>query len=492
MSDQRFIVCDQPSEDGRFPLSDDIPFDVAASVNWLYSAEATRAEVADNEHLKAVWVRSCDLVAPINLAAALKADRESLVVYLVSADKTGSVASRAQAASIDEVVGLPDFPTHLRARVQAMTAESAVTNEGAPDCPEDAMPAEFGVAPYRPSGFASDSLSDYLADTACSREGESESPLPMERFSGCGSGALSALPPSGDTACVLAVPTTTPIPVRSRAGFLLTVVSGSGGTGKSTVATLAALLGAKRGLRTVLFDADLQFGDVARLVGPCAQVSIEDVAKAMALPATVAEESFVLVRAPHSLEQSEAVAGLVGDVADLLAGHFDLVVVNTGGSWSEQHAVLLERSAATLFLIDQRASSVRACRHALELCLRCGIATGSFLFAVNRCTRHAPFSSIDVSSALSGAHVVELADGGSEIEELLGAGLAERLIEGANPLCASIARVLDELLPRASGSAPGVEAPLARVGLKGDRGALQGRGKRKGRRGRRDAVMAEG
>ena len=46
----------------------------------------------------------------------------------------------------------------------------------------------------------------------------------------------------------------------NRAGFLLTVVSGSGGAGKSTVATLAALLGARRGLRTALLDADLQFG----------------------------------------------------------------------------------------------------------------------------------------------------------------------------------------------------------------------------------------
>ena len=63
----------------------------------------------------------------------------------------------------------------------------------------------------------------------------------------------------------------------NRAGFLLTVVSGSGGAGKSTVATLAALLGARRGLRTALLDADLQFGDLAALMGDAPSVPVEEI-----------------------------------------------------------------------------------------------------------------------------------------------------------------------------------------------------------------------
>ena len=140
----------------------------------------------------------------------------------------------------------------------------------------------------------------------------------------------------------------------------------------------------------------------------------------------------------------------MGSVVDVLVASFDFVIANTGGGWDDVHLLLLERAAASLFLVDQRASSVRACRHALDLCLRCGIATGSFLLAVNRCTRHAPFTSIDVSSALDGAHVAELADGGREVEELLGAGMAQSLVEASSPLCISIEGVLDELLPLAS------------------------------------------
>ncbi|MFR8831758.1 MAG: chromosome partitioning protein ParA, partial [Eggerthella lenta] len=120
---------------------------------------------------------------------------------------------------------------------------------------------------------------------------------------------------------------------------------------------------------------------------------------------------------------------------------------NTGAAWAEQHALLLERSSKALFLIDQRPSSLRACQHALDLCARCGIATGPFLYAVNRCSKNALFTSIDVSCSLRGAHVFELKDGGGEVEELLGAGLPFDLLASRNDLCASLERVLSGVLP---------------------------------------------
>ena len=143
----------------------------------------------------------------------------------------------------------------------------------------------------------------------------------------------------------------------------------------------------------------------------------------------------------------------------------------------------------------QRSTCPHRLVHNADLCLRCGIATGSFLLAVNRCTRHAPFTSIDVSSALDGAHVAELADGGREVEELLGAGMAQSLVEASSPLCISIEGVLDELLPLASRPASaGVQAPLARIGLapKADAGLRGKQRKRKGRASRREAALAKG
>lgn len=388
------------------------------------SDAASVREKAAGGALEALWVESCEDIEPINLAAACKSDSPATEVFLVAADRTGSVVSRANAAHLDGIVRPSDLSDSLR--------EAALRLAGNGEC------------------------------------GHREEEAP----------ALTEAPSDrGD---------------KARSGFLLTVVSGSGGAGKSTVAVLAALASARRGLKTALLDADLQFGDLGELAGFCPAVSIEEVIAKPAALEEVGEAPLTLFKAPRALERSEAISESLGTVVELVCQAFDVVVVNTGGSWGEQHLQLLERSAATLFLVDQRASSVRACRHALDLCLRCGIATSSFLLAVNRCTRHAPFTSIDVSSALDGAHVVELADGGREVEELLGSGLAQDLADEANPLYASIERMLGELLFTPHQEAKGgVQVSLGRIGLKTrTEGEGSKRAKRKGRLSRRDRVLA--
>ena len=255
---------------------------------------------------------------------------------------------------------------------------------------------------------------------------------------------------------VSVAPATAPQPARcderrpgARAGFLFPVVSGSGGAGKSTVSVLSALIAQRMGYNTLLLDFDLQFGDAPALMGVQNPLAVDDV---LAVPSRLDQlrsdgRMPALLAAPRHLEDSEAVVERAPQLLDQLTARFDVVVANTGAAWAEQHALLLERSSKALFLIDQRPSSLRACQHALDLCARCGIATGPFLYAVNRCSKNALFTSIDVSCSLRGAHVFELKDGGGEVEELLGAGLPFDLLASRNDLCASLERVLSGVLP---------------------------------------------
>lgn len=231
--------------------------------------------------------------------------------------------------------------------------------------------------------------------------------------------------------------------------LVMPVVSGSGGAGKSTVSVLAALIAQRAGFKTALVDFDLQFGDVLALLGRDDALRVDE---ALAAPASLARirpdgPLPAVLGAPRRLEQGEEVASRVGELVDRLKAEFEVVVANTGSFWAEQHAALLERSAGALFLIDQRPSSLRSCRHALELCARCGIATGPFVFAVNRCSRSALYTSLDVSCALRGAHAVELAEGGRDVEELMAAGQPLELVEDGNPLCESIEDVLAGVIP---------------------------------------------
>lgn len=236
---------------------------------------------------------------------------------------------------------------------------------------------------------------------------------------------------------------------RSANAFVLPVVSGSGGAGKSSVAVLAAVMAQTWGLKTLLLDFDFQFGDAARLLGEKDALTADAAAACLdkfdrlaptrGLPAVIA--------APEKLETAEALQSQANLLLDAACTRFDAVIVNTGATWQEQHAVALERCSKTLFLVDQRASSVHAAKHALELCGRCGIATTPFVFAVNHCSKTAPLTSIDVSCALGGVTACELHEGGSEVEELLSAGQAATLIRTKNPLCESIEKALGDMLP---------------------------------------------
>lgn len=80
---------------------------------------------------------------------------------------------------------------------------------------------------------------------------------------------------------------------------------------------------------------------------------------------------------------------------------------------------------------------------------------------MNFCSKGAPLSSIDVSCALRGAEVIELADGGIEVDGALTEGRPLDLVEGRNPLCRSIDAFLEGLIPSTEGAFGHVEGSLA-------------------------------
>ena len=231
-----------------------------------------------------------------------------------------------------------------------------------------------------------------------------------------------------------------------KGAHIISVVSGSGGTGKSAIATMGALLAQKRGIKTLLLDADFQFGDLKYLLGYKETLEVGDIlTHPEQIETLLKQDSWpALLSAPAQLEYSEVAEERIGELLAYLKPHFDLIVVNTGSFWSEFHLQLLEASNGVFFVIDQRPSSVRACNHALDLCARCGIATTSFSYLLNFCSKKSLLSTLDVSCALKGATVHEVKDGGAEVGELLGAGMAHKLSRVNNLFCSSMASLLEK------------------------------------------------
>jgi len=402
---------------------------------WLApfcNAEHARQAIAQDEDIVEAWVVSNDEIAPINLAATLKADRPDLRVRLVEGEAGGSLLSRAHSASIDDVISPATF-----VRLFSETRRRAVLSIGQ-------GAGMLGVD--TPGASEADALA------------EMES---LGQPSHVAMSAETALPnaPAASAAVSEAMLIATAMDAVSST-FLMPVVSGSGGAGKSAISVLGALTAVEMGFHTLLLDCDLQFGDAAVALGDTSALSLDEVlVRPDLLERLCQAEGLAVLAAPKRLESAEYLSHEIPRLLGTVAGRFDVIVANTGSSWSEYHAVLLERASAALFLIDQRASSLRACKHALELCGRCGIATGPFRYALNRCAKGALFNTIDISCALQGQPVFELKDGGPEVEEYLGAGAAAELLGEKNDLCASMRRMLEQILPEA----PGVISVSARV-----------------------------
>lgn len=402
---------------------------------WLVvfcSGEEARRVVAQDQGIEEAWVVSTEDVEPINLAATLKSDRPELCVRLVEFEGCGSLFSRANTALIDEVA---DRGTFVRRYAEAKARLSQVVAV--------AMQAGSADAATTVDGTVAAAAPRDMPD-ATLRDGSPEE-NPAED-SGLRRLAFGLAPDDA-----LPVPVGEPLARVKVAGhaFVLPVVSGSGGAGKSSVSVVGAFIAQRMGYRTLLLDYDLQFGDAAIMAGVPNGLSID---VAMTHPDQLQsglniENGPAVLAAPSRLELAESVVRGMPALLEMLSGSFDVIIANTGAAWAEQHAVLLERSSAALFLVDQRASSVRACKHALQLCARCGIASGPFQFAVNRCAKNVPLTSADVSCALQGASVFELREGGRDVEDYLSSGAAADLLDSGNEFCASLQLVMARLLP---------------------------------------------
>ena len=435
----------------------------------LSSACEAREYVREGGEAEEVWVASSDEVDPINLAATLKQDCAEMKVCLLAWQGSGSLMSRASAAGIDEVLGYPEMAQRYASmkslwkrenprrrsvgnpRGSAPVRERSAHSAGAP---AHAMP-KAGKLPRSSAGYI---LGAYGEDEPGVKEPD-EVQLPDDKDSGAKHAAAERGVKS------------------AKRGFVLCVVSASGGTGKSTISALSALIAANHGYATVIIDADLQFGDVASMFGEVAPLRVDEVIADPDLldDAALHTGTLSVIAAPERIEQSELFLPQMPGLIDRARESFDVVVVNTGSFWTESHVQMMEASTNTLFLMDQRPTSVKAVRKALELCARCGVAAHPFLFAVNRCTRKSLLSSIDISCALNGVAVAELKEGGASVAELMSAGLAQQLVDDHNDLCVSLNDYLGRIIPAALGG------PVPVPGATGDaRGKSKPKSKRKG------------
>ena len=227
---------------------------------------------------------------------------------------------------------------------------------------------------------------------------------------------------------------------------LITVLSASGGVGKSSLALMAGHLAARAGIDTVLLEADLQFGDMGFWLGLDDELST--LAQGRDAQALQVEDRLRLYKAPCFPEVAEDISDEVAGLVPSLRGTCDLLIADTGAFWSGLTADLALASDVLWLVCDARPSSVAGAVRAGELCRRLGVASARCMCVYNRWSPKARLSAQEAQQALDVGNIHCVADGKALVDELLCTGDLEELVVLESPFARGVDALLAATLPR--------------------------------------------
>lgn len=235
-------------------------------------------------------------------------------------------------------------------------------------------------------------------------------------------------------------------------GQVVSIFPGSGGAGRTVLAGCMASFLAHQGIKVALLDCGSTFDELRTMFGVESCTSFNDISQgkvSLSELASSCKPNDPCIIGVLPLFPSHAVTeSVLPLIASDATQFFDAVIIDTPAVWCGLHTRLMEISSQVLFLMDQRPSSVHACRIALNMCTRIGVATHPISFVLNKCKKGCLFNAVDVGHVLDGMPVYELKDGGADVDEFCSAGQIEELAHSSNAFARSIADMTCTLLPQ--------------------------------------------
>jgi Flp pilus assembly CpaE family ATPase len=203
-------------------------------------------------------------------------------------------------------------------------------------------------------------------------------------------------------------------------GSIVTVFSPKGGTGKTVLATNLAAACAAGGMRTLLLDFDLQFGDSALTLAMAPKAGISDLAasagrvdvdKLNAFVATDSRTGLALLAAPKRPEEAEVVGQeeLAG-VLKAARAAYDAVVVDTGPLFDRAVLAAIDHTDRLLLVCTPEVTSLKNVRLGLETIDRLGFPRERISLVANRMGAKGGVDRSDIERALEAKIAYQLPD----------------------------------------------------------------------------------
>jgi pilus assembly protein CpaE len=237
---------------------------------------------------------------------------------------------------------------------------------------------------------------------------------------------------------------------------VVAVFSGKGGVGKSVLAiNLAAMLGTETGQDVALVDLDLQFGDVAVLLGLQPVDTIADVPAAQQVDAAFLGS--VMPEAPGHLRVlcsplSPELADLVrpehvGLVLDSLKAAFDHVVIDLSQHLDDVALTALERSDRIVLVIDTNLPAIKDARLAFRIFSTLGIPGERVILVLNRADAPSDVTIAQIETNLGWKVAVQIPSEGGLVLKSVQRAIPAVLMEPESGFALSVRELAGTLIP---------------------------------------------
>ena len=202
-------------------------------------------------------------------------------------------------------------------------------------------------------------------------------------------------------------------------GRVITVFSAKGGCGKTTVSVNLAAELARSGMRTLLVDLDLAFGDDAITLGLAPERSIADLvpmaghldAEGLGSVVTSHDSGLDVLCAPKHPGDADSISGaLAAEVLRIARRSYQLVVVDTPPAFSEHVLSAFDTSDRSLILATLDIPSVKNLRVALDTLDLLGQPKELRTVVLNRADAKTGLSVEDASNAIHHSVDVQIPD----------------------------------------------------------------------------------
>lgn len=387
---------------------------------------------------------------PINIASAIASDKTAGQVILVVSELTGSLQTRAEQAGIDQVLSLGDVERQVqKSQVElesiagcdlpwkqdfsvsslSLSEIVALNHSGQMKALESGQLQAAGT--QGPQGFLSDPL-EYELDEVDGLE----SPAPAQV-------SPRALQPA--------------LIKNKHAGLVISVLSGRGGVGKTTLCCALGAIASIWGMKVAMVDFDLCSGNMysyfglsspADLAGLCKREQLHQEDYLKVGKRIGKKQDFRLYGGCSRPEMAEVVFPYAHNIIVTLSNNFDLVLIDTSTTLTEASAEAMQSSDKVLLVADQRAGSVCSLARLAKLAGRLGVAHARMVQVVNKADpkRKDRIFMEKLDAQTQPSHSFTVVQAGLELPELLSLGKADEIPTIENDFYLQVSHLLAKLL----------------------------------------------